>query len=140
MAKFIAKTYDQINAESLIPAKTECDVEIIEATDAVSSTGNDMIVLTLKAYHGEGHKIIKDYILFKFEYKFRTACDSFGILDAYNSENVSAEDFGTRSGKAIIGIQAASDKYDAKNVISSYVPRPAEPTKVDLDDEIPLDF
>ena len=146
MAIFTPKTEEAIVTEGLIPAKTICDIEVMEATDTVSkSSGNDMIVLKIKVYHENGFKVITDYITFgnknAEEFKVRRSCDCFGILDAYNSGNLEAADYKNKSGKAKIGIQSdKTGQYPDKNVIGEYckrdAPMGADAKPVKLDDSI----
>lgn len=148
MANFEPKTENQIISEGLIPAKTICDIEVLKATDEVSKTSNnEMIVLKLKVFHGNGFKIITDYITFgnsnAAEFKLRRSCETFGIINAYNSGNVFASDYEGKSGKAKIGIQSdKTGQYPDKNVINEYL-KPESPmgenaAKVELKDEVPF--
>ena len=130
MATVQPKSEAQIITDGLIPARSICDIEVIEATDSTSkSSGNDMIVLKLKVFHDGKTKVLTDYITFgqsnAEEFKQRRACDTFGILNAYNSGKLFASDFEGKSGQAKISVQTdKTGNYPDKNAIGEYLVRP----------------
>ena len=134
-ASFTPKSEKEIVLEGLIPAKSICDIEVLEATDGESkSSGNKMITLKLKAFHEGREFIIFDYIIFGQpmtngqQFKLRRSCDTFGILNCYNSGVVDAVDYKDKCGQAKISI--SSDKngqHPDRNGIGEYLPRPITP-------------
>jgi len=133
-----------ISEANLIPKGTICDFEVlsevtmgtktIHTEDAKSKAGNEMIVLVLKVFHGEGFKIIIDYLTAnneRMEFKLRHAMSSCGIAD----EVATAESFIGKSGKCKIGIQVSKDpQYSDKNTVADYIEKSVA---VELDDSIP---
>ena len=107
--------------------KGEYDFEILDASDEKSSRGNDMIKINLAIWQGD--KVlcrVFDYLLPAMEAKLRHACDTCGLLDRYQSGNLSASDFIGRTGKVKIKIIKATEQYPAKNAVEDYVLRPAK--------------
>ena len=55
--------------------------EVIDARDAVSKNGNEMIVLDLEVYHNGDSKRVTDYLVAAMEHKVRHAADSCGLIN-----------------------------------------------------------
>ena len=126
MANFNYQSHEEIIKEGLIPAKTICDVEVINSEDRTSKGGNEMIELNLKVFHEGRTTSIKDFIVFSDAYlskkKRSEACISFDLVKQEKSGQLFASDFTGKSGKVMIGIQTDKNgEYPDKNNILAYV-------------------
>lgn len=127
---------------------------VLEAEDMVSKTGNDMIKLTLRVQDADGmmHKVF-DYLLEKMKFKLRHFCEYTGLLDKYDSGNLTAADCIGKSGVCEIIVQAGQEKYDGgkypdKNAVKDYIennkatmskdPIPVVTEHPSFDDSIPF--
>jgi hypothetical protein len=125
--KFQPRSEEEVKKPFTPIAKGIYDFEVLEATDEVSSAGNDMIKIKIGIWIGD--KIVCnvfDYLLPKLEAKLRHACDSCGLLDKYQSGTLSSWDFVGRTGKVKIKIDKETNEYPAKNSVEDYVCRPAK--------------
>lgn len=153
--RFTPRSEEEVATANLLqPA--DYPFEVLEAEDKVSKQGNEMIALKLKIEIDDGMRIVFDYLLEAVEYKLRHFFDSIGMLDEYESGDISAEDVVGAAGIAKIIIQPAKGGYDAKNSVKDYVKRAVAVTKSkgakkiakpvskpavvddDMDDEIPF--
>lgn len=149
--KFAPKTDKEI-AEANLWQPANYSFEIIEATDRVSKSGNDMIELKLKVFNNEGSYIfVNDYLLESMAYKLKHAADVCGLSDQYLAGSLVGMDFVGKSGTVKLKIQKSKDAaYADKNVIGDYVvnrdehtallngtPASSEPRNV-MDDTIPF--
>lgn len=117
--KFQPRTAEEIAVANLLP-EGEYDFTILDAENATSKSGNEMIKIKLCVFSNQKDVHIFDYLLASFERKFRRACECLGVLDLYNKGEIDAEDFKGRSGKCKIGIKKQDD-YDPKNEVKDYV-------------------
>jgi hypothetical protein len=121
--------------------KGDYEVEVLDAEDKISTSNNEMIALKIAIWVGDKIRChIYDYLLDKIPAKLRHACDSFGLLDKYQSGNLCATDFLGRTGKAKIGIKIDKNgQYPDKNIIVDYCIRATKPlSKQQNNDEPPL--
>lgn len=142
MTKFMPQSEEQIIKESLIPDKTICDVEIVDAEDTISkTTGNEMIKLTIKVFYEGREFIMFSYITFGDAHMARLtlarSCNSFGIMDAYNKGSISAHDYMGKSGKAKIRLKD-DPTYGLKNEIAEFIKRAEPMDKSVSEDEVPF--
>lgn len=124
------------------------DFEVIEASDAVSSTGNDMIALVQKVYDTEGKsRLMKDWLVESegMAYKTRHFAAAVGMLPQYNKGELKAADLIGKTGRCQVGIE--TDKkgvYPDKNKIQDYMPTLSKGPLIasipdpQMDDEIPF--
>jgi hypothetical protein len=121
--------FDEKDLPKNLLEKGEYDFEVTESADMVSRNGNEMIKLKIAVWVGEKVRCyLFDYLLDALPAKLRHACDSFGLLDKYQSGNLKADDFYGRTGKGKIGIKSDSTgQYPDKNIISDYVCRGTKP-------------
>lgn len=144
----IARAEKERAEAMLIPNKTECDFEVMEARDETSKAGNEMIHLKLHVFHGQGYKILDDYLLDAMEAKLRHFCEATGLLSRYEAGQLKALDCVSRCGKVIVRVKKADKDYPAKNEVRDYVvedsaraeppaPDPA-PAKEDEDSALPF--
>ncbi len=164
--KFVPKTEEAIVQEekerlsALLLADGDYDFEIgagaEDAVDEVSKSNNDMIHVKLRVYtgQGEGWKFVDDYLLEAMPGKLRHACEATGLLEKYESGNLSADDFKGKCGKVKLTKQKGKAKgdgtldfYPDKNTVKDYVVSATPATSAfiasqrkreDLDDEIPF--
>lgn len=125
--KFQPKAEDECKKAFAPIPKGEYDFEVLEASDEVSKSGNDMIKINLAIWQGD--KVICrvfDYLLSAMEAKLRHACDACGLLDRYQSGSLQAVDFVGRTGKVKIKIKKETADYPAKNEVEDYCLRPAK--------------
>ncbi len=119
--KFQAKTEEQLNEESLIPEKSICDFEVLEAADKQSKkTGADMIALKLKVYYGDGFKLVNDYLMEAMPHKLLHFCEAADLMTAYTNGTLKAADCVGRAGKVEMRIDPAGE-YPAKNSVKDYI-------------------
>jgi hypothetical protein len=156
--RFQAKTEEEIAAENLFPAG-EYDFEVLTGEDAVSkSSGAEMIKLNVRVYGPDGgFRLVDDYLLEKMAYKLRHFCGATGLMDAYESGNLTGAMCSGRSGRLKLEVQPErTDKntgktYAPKNSIKDYIvgdgtTRPAVPpvrsgtSKAALEEEDDIPF
>lgn len=120
--RFAPKTEKEI-AEANLWQPGNYSFEIVEATDKVSKSGNDMIELKVKVFNDEGKYIlVNDYLLESIAYKLKHAADACGLSDSYNSGSLSGMEFVGKCGTLKLKIQKDKDgQYADKNVIGDYV-------------------
>lgn len=119
--KFTPKSEHEIEASNLLPKGTY-DFEVVKAEDAQSKKGNEMIKVCLKVFAPNGGTpFVWDYLLEAFLGKLLNFCSATNLMAAYNSGNLTADMLYGKCGKVEIDIEAASDKYKAKNVVVDYV-------------------
>ena len=120
---FEPKTEQEI-AESKLWSKGEYGFEIVDASEKNSKrSGKPMIELKVKLYDGKGAgRTITDYLLAETPEKLRHCADACGLLDRYNTGNLSGNEFRGKRGKLKLGIEKDKKKtYPDKNVVLDYV-------------------
>lgn len=97
--------------------------EVIDATDEISKSGNDMIKLKLKVFTDDGReRTIFDYLLEKLPYKIAHFFDCIGKWDKYESGGFSADDCYGGSGEVKIYTQKSKDpQYPDKSAVADYM-------------------
>lgn len=98
--------------------------EVVEAADKQSQKSNrPMIELKIKVTDGrKAGRIVTDYLLNETPEKLRHAADACGLLDKYETGNVSGEDFLHKRGRLKLRIEKDKNgKYPDKNVVADYV-------------------
>ncbi len=142
--RFTPKTESELSSMNLLDAGIY-KYEVVEAEERLSSKGNEMIVVKLDIYDDSGfRRSLKDYLLEAMAFKLRHFCESAGLLDKYNSGELTTNELVGVSGKVDIAYQAGDQKpeggyYPDKNVVADYiVPDASEPAKTPKK-ENPLD-
>lgn len=105
------------------------DFEVEAAEPKRSSSGNDMIALTLKVWDGDGmERKVWDYLVDtdKAEWKTRHFCRSTNMMNAYESGELSADMLIGAAGKCRVNVQKgkpnpAGGMYSDKNVVRDYL-------------------
>lgn len=129
--QFAPKT-DKELAEALLWPKGEYDFEVLEAVDAVSKSGNDMIKLKLCCFFGEKQKQVTDYLLASMEHRLKHFCDAAGLAEVYAKGELSAELCKGRTGKVKLKVEEQPG-YNPKMAVADYV-KPAEGATVPGED------
>lgn len=119
--KFTAKTEKQLNDERLIPDKTVCDYEVVNALDTKSKkSGADMIELHLKVYHGEGFVLMRDWIMEAMAHKLLHFCEASNLMKPYAAGTLCAADCVGAAGKLRVKVDPEGD-FPAKNSVKDYI-------------------
>lgn len=154
--QFTPKTADEIAEAGLLP-DGDYDFEVIDAADATSKAGNEMVVLDLKVFDGDGgSRIVKDYLVASDGgiRKIRAFAVTCGLLTEYEAGRMDAPDLPGRAGRCKIK-KDANEGYEPKNAVAYYLDpakqkggaaasvRRAAPVRQpapagDIDDEIPF--
>jgi len=126
------KTEEELDMERLLPKGTY-DFEVVKAEEKQSKKGNDMIKANLKVFHGDGFQFVTDFLMEAMPHKLRHFAETIGLLEAYDSGTLDANDLVGRSGKVRIDIEPAGE-YPAKNIAKDY----GEKKKADVAAKGPL--
>lgn len=121
--KVTPRTEEEIKIMKLLP-DGDYNFNIIESSDKVSKSGNEMVHIVLNIEHNNKFYLIHDYLLENdmMLFKIRHCCEGLGLIDKYNSGEISASDFIGKKGK--VRLMSKSDKngiYDTKNVVKDYL-------------------
>ena len=133
--KFAPKTEDEIRKEQEKRGAWPpgvYDAEISTAIEKVSSTGNDMIELTLQVYHPDdgSQRQVYDWLVATpgGAYKVRHCCEAAGLRDAYESGSVEPYQLEGKSVRVKLMIDAKSEIK--RNRVQDYVvDAPAAPVR-----------
>ena len=119
---FQPKTEQEIQ-DAKLWKKGEYDFEVVEAEEKTSkASGKPMIELRLRLTDGKVARTISDYLLAEMPEKLRHASEACGLLDRYDTGNLSGNEFKGRRGKLKLGIEKDKKKvYPDKNVVLDYV-------------------
>lgn len=120
--RFTPKTEKEIQEENLWPTG-EYAFEILEAENAVSKSGNDMIKLKVAIYNDDGNRRVAiDYLMEAISYKLRHACEACGLLEKYETGFLEAGDFIGKTGFLRLGVQKDKNgQYPDKNAVNDYL-------------------
>lgn len=120
--KVTPKSEKEIAEENLWPVG-EYSFEVLDASDKVSKSGNEMIELKLKVYADDGgHIFVNDYLLDSMAYKLRHASVACNALSKYEAGSLQASDFIGAAGRVKLKRQKSKDpQYADKNVVGDYV-------------------
>lgn len=124
--KVTPRTEEDLKSINLIPEGIY-NFEVLEATEKLSKSGNEMIELKLGIWDNNGTmRVIFDYLLDAMEHKLRHFCVVTGLEDKYKSEEITSNDCIGKSGKAHLVIQKGKDKQDGtkypdRNSVQDYV-------------------
>ncbi len=104
-------------------AKGNYHFKVINAEEARSQSGNDMIKLTLTIWSEGGRtKIIFDYLLEALEYKLAHFAEATGLLQKYQSGSLSSYDCYGKEGELKLTIQVdKTGEYQDKNSVADYL-------------------
>jgi hypothetical protein len=100
------------------------DFTILDASDEVSSSGNEMIKLTIAIYNAEGRtRKVFDYLVDspKTQFKIRHFASAVGLTEQYEAGELDINEIVDRSGKLKLAIKPAQGDYPAGNQVSDYI-------------------
>ena len=119
---FAPKTDKQLAEENLLPGG-EYDYEVMEVTEQFSKSGNEMVKLRLRIFHGEsGTRTLTDYLLEAMAGKLKHFCTSHGMQDKYDAGTLCADDCMGLTGRVRIGIKKdKTGQYPDQNTVFDYV-------------------
>lgn len=124
--RFEPKTDEELAKEAAargpLPAGVY-DFEVLEADNAVSKSGNDMIAMVLTVYDDDGRtRKVKDWLLPSIPHKLKRAAYTCGLGKSYEAGMLDAEDFRGRPGKVKLKVERdVTGKYADKNAVQDYV-------------------
>lgn len=124
--KFTPKTEQELQSMSLFEPGIY-SFQVVEASDQVAKSGNDMIKLKLKVNDGSGkEKHIFDYVLEAMAFKLRHFCEATGLAEKYESGELKAFDCPGRTGKLELSFEPGKQKpeggyYPDKNSVKDYL-------------------
>lgn len=124
--KFQSKTEEEIAKERLIPDGIY-QFEVLDAKDAVSKAGNDMIALNLQIFMADTTaRPLTDFLMEKVPHKLRHFCRETGLIGLYDTGSLSPEDCAGKTGYVKIGTQTRKDTGEPQNTVKDYVSKPGE--------------
>jgi hypothetical protein len=89
--RFAPKTDHEIETEGLCPEGWH-EAEVLDSTEKVSSSNNEMIELRLKVYTPNGERMMRDWLLPSFPKKLKHFCDATGMDAQYKLGTLTAAD------------------------------------------------
>jgi len=149
--RFTPKTEQELQEMALVEPG-EYSFQVIEATDQVAKSGNEMIKLKMKIWDNMGReRLIFDYVLEAMAFKLRHFADATGLLDKYEAGELRASDCPGRAGKLELGMEEGKPNpnggmYAPKNTVKDYiksegaVAKPADAPKDSFQDDIDVPF
>lgn len=141
--KVTPRSEEEIQSMNIMPEGVY-PFEVTDASDMVSKSGNEMIMLTLAVYDGQNRKhVMKDFLLDAMAFKIRHFCEFTGILDRYNLGKVNAQDCYRKAGYAKVVVEAGRERpdggeYPPRNAIKDYCARPEGKAAPEQDGAVPF--
>jgi hypothetical protein len=118
--RFEPKTEQEIANSEIWPGGIY-DCEIVEAYEAVSQAGNEMIPLTVRIRRGNKFRLVTDYLVCTRIAKVRNACIAFGLIGKYERGIISGDDFVGKKGRCKVGVERAKKGWGRRNEILEYL-------------------
>ena len=113
---------EQANVEQELWENGQYEFEIIDATEKVSRSGNEMIELRVRISRPDGaSRTISDYLLAKQIGKLRNASAACGLLDKYQTGELSDENFVGKRGRLKLAVEKSNNGYPDHNVVAYYL-------------------
>lgn len=104
---------------SLIPDGTYA-FEVLEAQDATSRNGNEMIKLKLGIEYNGKQRIVFDYLLEVMRFKLIHFCESTNLTHKYDNGTLTASDCEGKKGRVSI-ITEEQPGFAKQNKVSDYI-------------------
>lgn len=129
--KFAPKTESELEI-SLLLEPGIYPFQVSEAINDTSKNGNEMIKIGLTVWGPEGRiHFVYDYLLEAMAYKLRHFCCYTGLIQKYESGELSANDCINKEGYVEIAIQKGKPNgnggnYPDINKVKDYVERPGD--------------
>jgi hypothetical protein len=117
--KVTSKTEKEIFEMNLLPDGWY-PISVDKAEEKRSKAGNEMLVLNLRVYRGDGFTFVTDYIVDNVfnARKLRHLAEMTDLLDYYEAGELNVSDLPGKEGYARIGIQKSKDaQFADKNVV-----------------------
>lgn len=129
--KFAPKTEQELQQMRLLPAGTYA-FDVLNATDALSKAGNEMIKLELLVYTPDGStRKVTDYLMEKLAYKLAGFAKHTGLSAKYTSGHIAAEDCLGKSGWVQLTVEEGKpkpdkpgEKFSDRNSVKGYCDKP----------------
>lgn len=148
--RFDPKSDHEIQAMDLLPEGIyQC--EVVQATDKISKSGNEMIELKIRVWDLNGkERLIFDYLLPQMARKLKHFAVATSMQDKYDLGTIMADDCSGKFISVEITIQPGNPKpdgsghYAAKNSVKDYMASSNKPEKSTeesssgFDDDIPF--
>jgi hypothetical protein len=113
---------EQANADAELWGDGEYEFEIVDAREKVSLAGNEMIELRVRIFRPDGaSRTISDYLLAKRMGKLRNASVACGLLDKYQTGDLSGENFVGKRGRLKLAVEKSKNGYPDRNVVANYL-------------------
>lgn len=119
------------------------DFQVMEAKEAVSKAGNDMITMTLWVWNKNGKKFnVWDRLVAtpKAAFRIKNFCKATGLESQYKNGTLTPDDCADTHGTCVIKIDPAQGEYKAKNVVDYYIELDEPPAKKIAKDEDGFDI
>ncbi len=119
----MALTYDPKDAVTVLP-EGEYNVVLEKYEEKISKKGNDMMVLTWKAFPADNRPpaFVTDYIVFpSLTFKLKKLAKAMGKMGEFEAKTFQPEDYVGASVKAFLKIDT-QEGFDDKNAIGDYLP------------------
>lgn len=121
--RFTPKSEEELDTRTLLSAG-ECDFTITQATDEVSQNTNEMIHLVLRVENDKGQRnTLHDYLLEATGGKLRHFCEAVGLMDEYESGELTADHCANQTGRVRVAIEKGKGDYQDKNIVKDYLSR-----------------
>lgn len=119
--QFAPKTANELASDNLIPAKTECDFEVVKAEAKKSKAKNDMIEVRLAVWHGERKFMMTDYLMASMGFKLLHFCEATGLTDRYAAGRLEDHDCVGRTGRLEVKVEPPNGDFPPKNAVKDYI-------------------
>lgn len=109
------------------------DFEVFDASEEISSIGNEMIKLTLYVFDEDGNKrTVFDYLVNseKAQFKIRHFAAAIGRISDYENGDMDINNMVNKTGRLKLRIKPAQGEYPAGNSVGDYIPRDDLPAGV----------
>jgi hypothetical protein len=129
------------------------DFEVYDASEETSSTGNEMIKVTLHVFNPEGkRRTVFDYLVSaqNAAYKVRHFAEAVGLVTQYERGIMSPNEMVQRVGRCRLRIKKGTGNYQDQNAVADYIKAAnssasqapaatrAKTPAGDIDDDIPF--
>lgn len=129
------------NATPCLP-EGEYEAYIVSAVDTVSkSSGNEMVEMTFRVYHGTSQITIKDWFLFSQPWKLKKVAKAVGSLASYETGEFNENDYVGKSLTVVLKVEEQDD-FDPQNRVSAYksLQRQTKATGAEISDDPDVPF
>jgi hypothetical protein len=129
---FQPKTDKELAADRLLPAgnyrfeilrRATLGTRELETGDTVSKQGDDMILLVVKVFNGNGRgRVVLDYLV-PNAFKLRQAAIACGLRAEYDAGSIDGQAFIGKTGMLKLTVEKdKTGRYADKNAVGGYLP------------------